>query len=127
MLHRPISGQLPNTPLKIYSSRLCFHPSNHNHDTKDAFMCHSLPVSLHVCFNPRPYAAMSYKDATKRASSQTLACTLTCIFRVENPFNALLNYEHTCSRGIHHNSIVSLLQEKVTLCSDLPKQKTFPL
>jgi hypothetical protein len=126
VLHRPNSRQLPNTLPKNYSSRLCFHPSQHNHDRKDAFMCHSVPVFLRVCFNPRPYA-MSYSDATKRAASQTLACTLTCIFRVENPFNAYVNYEHTLSRSIHHNSIVSLLQEKVALCSDLPKQNTFRL
>ena len=104
----------------------CFHPSNHNRGTKDAFMCHSVPVFLHVCFNPRPHA-MSYSDATKRAASQRLVCTLTCIFRVENVFNAYVKYEHTLSRGIHHISVVNKLQEKVTPCCDLPKQSTFPL
>jgi len=27
-----------------YSSRLCFHQLNHNHDTKD-FMCHSVSIN----------------------------------------------------------------------------------
>jgi len=37
---------LPNTALNIYSSRFCFHPINHNHVTKEASMCHSVPVFL---------------------------------------------------------------------------------
>ena len=38
--------------MNIYSSRLCLHPLNHNHDTKEAFMDHSVPVFLSACFNP---------------------------------------------------------------------------
>ena len=38
--------------LNIYSSFLCFHPWNHNHDTKEALMCHSFPVFLRARFNP---------------------------------------------------------------------------
>jgi len=41
-----------NTALNIYSPCLCFHPLNHNHDTKEALMCHSVPVFLRACFNP---------------------------------------------------------------------------
>jgi len=29
-----------------------FHPLDHNHDTKESFMCHSVPVLLHAHFNP---------------------------------------------------------------------------
>jgi len=37
VLYRPNCWQLSNTALNIYySSRLCFHPLNHNHDTKEA-------------------------------------------------------------------------------------------
>jgi len=38
--------------MNIYSSRLCLHPLNHNHDTKEPFMYHSVPVFLRACFNP---------------------------------------------------------------------------
>ena len=31
--------------------------------------------------------AMSHRDATKRVATLTIACTVTCIFRVENVFN----------------------------------------
>jgi hypothetical protein len=45
--------QLANTDLNIYSSRLCFHPLNYNHDIKEAFnMCHSVPVLQHARFDP---------------------------------------------------------------------------
>jgi hypothetical protein len=44
--------QTPNTSLNIYSSCLCFHPLNHNHDKKEAFMCHPVTVFLHAHFNP---------------------------------------------------------------------------
>jgi hypothetical protein len=61
------------TALKNYSSRISFHKLNHNQDRKEAFMCHSVPVFLRVCFNPWPYA-MSYSDATKRAASMHPLC-----------------------------------------------------
>jgi hypothetical protein len=32
----------------VYLSRLYFHPSNHNHDTKYDFMYHSVPVFSHA-------------------------------------------------------------------------------
>jgi hypothetical protein len=41
-------------------------------------MCHSFPVFLRAHFNPRHYK-MRFKDATKPAASQTLACTHSCI------------------------------------------------
>jgi len=47
-------------------------------------------------------------------------------FRFENFFKAEVNYEHTLSRGIQHISIVSLLQEKVTVCCDLPTLSSLP-
>ena len=56
---------------------------------------------MSISFNPRQYT-MRYRDATKRAASQTLASTHTYIFRVENAFNAYVNYKHTLSRAIHH-------------------------
>jgi hypothetical protein len=46
-------------------------------------------------------------------NAETLACTQTCIFRVDNVFNTY-NYEHTLSKAIHRISNVSLLQEKDT-------------
>jgi len=51
-----------------------FHPLNHNHDTKAAFMCHSVIVFLHALFNPLQYS-IRYKNAMKQAVSQTRACT----------------------------------------------------
>jgi hypothetical protein len=35
---------------------LMFHPLNHNHNTKEAVMCHSVTVFLHACFNPLKYS-----------------------------------------------------------------------
>jgi len=62
-----------------------------------------------------------------RTASQTLACTHASIFRVENVFNAYVNYKHTLSKDIHSYSKVNLLQEKVAACCDLPKMRTLPL
>ena len=75
--------------------------------------------SMAICNRMRTYP--NYQPA-----SQTLACTQTCIFRVENVFNAQVHYEQTLSSAIHRTSKVSLLQENVTPCCDLPKQSTFP-
>jgi phage terminase Nu1 subunit (DNA packaging protein) len=79
--------------------------------TIEAFMCQSVQVSLHDKFYPSQYATRC-ADATKRAVSQTLASTQTCTFRVENVFNAQVNYEHTLSRAIHHIPNVSLQQKR---------------
>jgi len=70
---------------------------------------------------------MRFMDATNRSISQALTCTQTYIFRVENVFNAQVHYEQTLSSAIHHTSNVSLLQENVKPCCDLPKQTTFRL
>ena len=69
VLYRPNSTQLHNTALYTYSSCLCFHPSNHNHDIKGAFMCNSVPVSLCALFNPLQHS-IRYCDATKQTASQ---------------------------------------------------------
>jgi len=53
---------------------LMFHPSNHSHDTKESFMCHSVPVSLCACLNPLQHS-IHYSNATKQAATQTHACT----------------------------------------------------
>jgi hypothetical protein len=42
---------------------LMFHPLNRNHDTKEAVMCHSVPVSLCARFNPLQYL-IRYRNAT---------------------------------------------------------------
>jgi hypothetical protein len=76
-------------------------------------------------FNPWQHA-MRYRDATTRSASQTLECTQTYIFRVENVFNAKVHYQQTLSSAIHHTSNVRLLQENVTPSCNLPKQSTFP-
>jgi hypothetical protein len=55
VLYNPNSWLLTNKALNIFSSCLCFIQylcSNHNHDTKEAFMGHLLPVFLHAYFNP---------------------------------------------------------------------------
>jgi hypothetical protein len=57
--------------------------------------------------------SMLYRDATKRSASQTIACIQTCIFRVENVWNAYLHYEQTVPNAIHYTSNVNLLQESV--------------
>jgi hypothetical protein len=45
-----------------------FQPLNHNHDTKEAFMCHSVPLSLCALINP-------YQSITKL--NQLLQCNQT--------------------------------------------------
>ena len=75
--------------------------------------------SSHLCFHP-----LKHNHDTKEAS-QTLACTQTCIFGVENACN--VHYEQTLSPAKHHTSKVSLLPDNVQPCCDLPKQSTFPL
>ena len=69
MLYGPDSWQLPNTALYIYSSHLCFHPLNQNHDTKDAFMHHSVPVSLCALFYPLQHSIQS-SNARKQTARQ---------------------------------------------------------
>ena len=98
--------------MNIYSSRLCLHPLNHNHDTKEAFMCHSVPVfyvlvSIHDSF----FNALQGRNET---ISQTLACTQTCIFRVENICNAYLHYKQTLSNAIHYTSNINSVKFAVT-------------
>ena len=74
----------------------------------------SLSSSFSTClFQSMTVFSMRYTDATKRSASQTLACTQTCIFRVENVCNAYLHYEQTVSNAIHHICNVNLLQESV--------------
>ena len=74
----------------------------------------SLRSSFSTClFQSMTVFSMRYRDVTKRSASQTLACTQTCIFRVENVCNAYLHYEQTVSNAIHHTSNVNLLQESV--------------
>jgi len=50
------TDQTPNNclhaALNVYSSRLCFHPLNHNHDTKEALICYSVPIFLRARFKP---------------------------------------------------------------------------
>jgi hypothetical protein len=75
-------------------------------------MYHSVPVFLRACFNQSVFS-MLYSDAAKRSASQTIACTQTCIFRVENVCNVYLHYEQTLSNAIHYTSNVSLLQASV--------------
>jgi hypothetical protein len=51
VLYRPNSWQLPNRPPNIYSMCLCFHPSNHNHNTKENLL--SFSYSFSICpFQP---------------------------------------------------------------------------
>jgi len=74
----------------------------------------SLSSSFSTClFQSTTVFTMRYRDATKRSDSQILACTQTCIFRVENVCNAYLHYEQTLSNAIHYTSNVNLLQESV--------------
>ena len=69
VLYRPNSRQLPTTAMYIYSSHLCFHPWNHNHNTKDVFMGQSVPVSLCALFNPLEHS-IRYSNAMKQSVSQ---------------------------------------------------------
>ena len=74
----------------------------------------SLSSSFSTClFQFMTVFSLRYRDATKRSASQSLACTQTCIFRVENVSNAYLHYEQTLSNAIHYTSNVNLLQESV--------------
>ena len=119
------NSHMPNTALKNYSSRL-FSSIKSQSRYKTRFhvsFSSSFSTGLFQCMT----VAMSYRDATIRAASQTLTHTLTCTYRVENVYNAEVNYEHTVSRDIHHIYIVSLPQQKVTPCCYLPTQCTFPL
>ena len=87
-------------------------------------MYHSVPVFLRSCFNPTVFS-MRYRDATKRSVSQTLACTQTCIFRVEKVSNAYLHYEQTLSGAIHYTSNVNLLQESVNFAVSYRNREHF--
>jgi hypothetical protein len=58
------------------SIMLMFHPLNHNHYTKEAFMCHSVPVSICALNNPLHHS-IHYRNATKQTANQTLACSQT--------------------------------------------------
>ena len=66
--------------LNIYSSCLCFHPLNHNHDIKGAPICHLVPVFLRARFNPLQLINAlqgcnhTIRQPDHRSSSQTLAC-----------------------------------------------------
>jgi hypothetical protein len=59
-----------NAALNIYSSRLCFQPFNHNLDTEETFMSHSVPVSLCALFTPLQHS-IHYSNATKHTASRT--------------------------------------------------------
>ena len=76
VLYRPNTWQLPNAARNIYSPPLCFHPLNHNHDTKEYFMCYLVTGSLCVLFTPLQHS-ISYSNAIKQTASQTLACSQT--------------------------------------------------
>jgi len=105
LLYRPNSYL--NAALYIYSSRLCFHPLNHNHDTKEALMCHSVPVFLRAHFNPLQFS-IRYRDSTTRYDSQTQAH----IHVTPKPWQMLRT---------------TLPTPNCYACCDLPKQSTFPL
>ena len=98
--------------MNIYSSRLS------SSNTSKSRYKRSFYVSLSSCFftclfQSTTVFSMRYSDAAKRSASETLACTQTCIFRVENVCNAYLHYEQTVSNAIHYTSIVNLKQESV--------------
>ena len=119
LLYRPNSLQLPNAALNVYSSRICFHPLNHNHVTKEASVCHSIPVFLHAHLI---HDSMQCPAGTQ-PNHQPAICqnASKCIFHVKNVL-----YKQVLSCAIHHTFNVSLLQENVTHCCDLLKHSTFP-
>ena len=90
----------------------------------------SFYVSLSSSFSTCPYQSMSfsmrYRVTTKRSASQTLECTHTCTFRVENVTHKSIT-NRSCQMLYTNTSNVNLLQEKVKPCCDLPKERTFPL
>jgi len=105
--HTVCSALLPklltatNAAMNIYSSCLCVHPLNHNHDTKEAlcvtqfqffyvpvstkealcvtqFQFFYVPVSIHYSFS------IHYRHITTRSASQTLACTQVTRTAIKN-------------------------------------------
>ena len=121
--HSVCSALLPklltatNAAMNIYSSCLCVHPLNHNHDRKEAlcvtqFQFYYVPISIHYSFSIR------YWDATTLSACQTLACT---------PVSRSVHCKLALTNATQHTSDVSLLQASVKPCCDLPKQSTFPL
>ena len=65
--------------MNVYSTQLCFHPLNHNHDTKEAFMCHSVPVSLCALFISLQ-RSIRHSNATKQTDSQMQHAARPCSF-----------------------------------------------
>ena len=55
---------------------LMFHPLKHNHNTKEAFLCHSVPVSLCALINPL-YHSIHHCNAMKQTANQELARSQT--------------------------------------------------
>ena len=90
VLYRPNVWQLPITAiaaLNIYSSHLCFHTFNHNHDTKEFFMSHSVPVSLCALFTPLQHS-IHYSNAMKDSQpAKHKNPPRPCNFCVENVSN----------------------------------------
>ena len=64
--------QTLNTALNIYLSCISLLPLNHSHDTKQSFMCQSVPVSLCPLINPLQHS-ICYCNSMKQPGNHTRA------------------------------------------------------
>jgi len=89
-------------------------------------MCHSVPVFVRARLI---YDSIQCVTGTQPNDqpARRLNAPKHIFFMSKMFFNAKVHYEQTLSSAIHHTSNVSLLQENITPCCNLPKQSTFPL
>jgi len=71
--------------VKTYSLCLCFHPLNHNHNKKEAFVCRSVTVFLHAHSNTL-YYSNHFQNAIQQPARFKHA-PKTCTFHGENDFS----------------------------------------
>jgi hypothetical protein len=91
---------------------------------QNKFLCHSVPVSL--CAHVKPLQnSNSYRNETKHPARRQHAPRPSNL--VSKTFVTRKSITNIYCTVLHHFSIASLLQEKVTPCCDLPKETTFPL
>ena len=81
LLYKPNSWQQPNAALNFYSPQFCFPPFNCHQDTKESFMCHSVPSSLCALFTPLQHS-ICYSNTMKQTAS-TDACSQKMSFCVK--------------------------------------------
>ena len=137
VLYRPNCWQLSNTVRNIHSSRLCFHPLNHNHDTKEASqtpactqtsifrvqnVCYvhyeqTLSTAIHHTskFRQLPENLKPCCDLPKKSTFPSL---LLCLLHW-NSHTATTSSQHTEARQMHKHFLCSNSQiPQITTCTE---------